>query len=172
MTAPTLDLTQFSDKKVTVTFRADGSGEPTTKEGLVQAASAAGILFKEKGKADIHIIEPGWIDSIDMAPEKEPKVTTKKLQPVPEGRVRQHLADRHGYLVDDLNKMTEAQATELHDGIDHNGLGHIHETPKAQQEAAGSPEPDISDISDIEGIGPEDDDETDEDPDAETVVDV
>jgi hypothetical protein len=130
----TLELTDYADKRVTITFRPDGSTESTTKEGQVQAASAAGLLFKERGKADFHIIEPDWIDSIEVTPEKEPKVTVKKLQPVTEGRVRQHLADRHGYLVEDLNAMTEASAAELHEQIDHNGLGHLHEVPQAQQE--------------------------------------
>jgi hypothetical protein len=150
-TQEALDLTTFADKKVNITFRPEGNGEPVEKEGTVQAASAIGLIFKEKGKADVLIIEPDWIDSISAQAEKEPNVTVKKLQPVTKN-FRQHLADRHGYLPKDLNEITEEQGKEIHDGIDHTSLAHKHETPQAQADAADTP---IPDQSDVEGAEPE-----------------
>ncbi len=138
MSAPTVDLTDFVNKKVSLTYRAEGTEEATTKEGTVQAASAIGLIFKEKGKADVDIVEPDWIDAIEATPEKEPNVTVKKLKPVT-SNFRQHLADRHGYLPKDLNEMTEEQGKAVHDGIDHSELGHRHEVPQAQADAQGSP---------------------------------
>lgn len=135
MTQATLDLTQYADKRVTLIFRPEGGDDVVTKEGRVDAASAAGLLFKEKGKADMHIIEPSWIENIVVAPTKEPKVAVKKLQPIPVGRVRQHLADRHGYLPADLNEMTEQAAFDLHESIDHAPLAHKHEVAQAQADA-------------------------------------
>lgn len=154
-----IDLTDFVNKKVTLTFRAEADAEPVTKEGTVQAASAIGMIFKEKGKADVDIVEPDSIVSIEEVPEKEPNVTVKKLKPVT-SNFRQHLGDRHGYLPADLNKMTEAQAKEIHDGIDHGPLAHKHETPQAQAEAQGDTP--IADVSDVEGAGPEPESEDDE----------
>lgn len=134
MTQATLDLAQYADQKVTLTFRQD-DGEEVTKEGRVDTASAAGLLFKEKGKADLHIITPEAIVGIEVAPTKDPKVTVKKLQPIPLGRVRQHLADRHGYRPADLNAMSEQQAFDLHEQLDHTELAHKHEVPAAKAEA-------------------------------------
>lgn len=135
MTQATLDLGQYADQRVTITFRPEGTEEAVTKEGRVDAASAAGLLFKEKGKSDLHIIEPSWIDSIDPAAAKEPKVLVKKLKPIPLGRVRQHLADRHGYRPTDLNSLNEHQAFELHEQIDHSELAHVHVQAQAQADA-------------------------------------
>src|SRR5919205_893721 len=134
MSAPTLDLTAYAGKKVTLVYRDDDEKEQT-KEGTVQAASAIGLVFKEKGKADVDIVQSDAVVSIEEQAEKEPNVQVKKLQPVTKN-FRQHLADRHGYLPKDLNQMTEAQGKELHDSIDHSELGHKHETPQAAQDAA------------------------------------
>lgn len=135
MTTPTLDLPSYAGKKVTLTFT-DDEGSEVSKEGTIQAASAIGLIFKEKGKADVDIVEPDAIISIEEAAEREPNVQVKKLQPVTKN-FRQHLADRHGYLPADLNKLTEEQGKEIHDGIDHSDLGHKHETSKAQQDVEG-----------------------------------
>ena len=157
MSAPTVNLTDFVNKKVTLTFRPDGTEEAVSREGTVQAASALGLIFKEKGKADIEIVEPDWIDGIEAAAEKEPNVTVKKLKPVT-SNFRQHLADRHGYLPADLNQMTEAQGKEAHDAIDHGPLAHRHEVPQAQADAQGSPIESEDPLGADGGAEPEDDD--------------
>jgi hypothetical protein len=132
----TLDLASYASKKVNLTFRDDEDKE-VTKEGTISAASAIGLVFKEKGKADVDIVQSDSIISIEELAEKPGKVQVKKLQPVTKN-YRQHLADRHGYLPADLNKLTEEQGKEIHDGIDHSELAHKHEVPKAQQDAEGA----------------------------------
>lgn len=154
-TTETRDLSVFADKKVTLVYRDDEDKEQT-KEGTVQAASAIGLVFKEKGKSDVDIVRAEQVVNIEAAPEKEPNVQIKKLQPVTKN-YRQHLADRHGYAPDDLNKLTEEQGKEIHDGIDHSKLAHRHEVPKAQQDAQAGAADDapIGDVSDVEGAEPE-----------------
>ena len=156
-------LDAYTGKRVSLVFTREVKGEgdaPATteqveQEGRVEVGAAIGLMFKEKGKSNVQFIETPQIVSVTELAVREPKVTVKTLQPVAAGRVRQHLADRHGYPLDQVNGLTEAAATELHDGIDHSTLAHKHEVPKAEADAATGDEP-IIDVSDIEGAEPED----------------
>lgn len=130
-------LDGFTGKRVTLTFNKDG--EQVVQEGRVEMGAAIGLMFKEKGKSNVQLIEADSIVAVSELATREPKVTVKTLQPIAEGRVRQHLADRHGYTVEQANGLTEAQAKVEHDGIDHSTLAHKHEVPKAQEEAGDSP---------------------------------
>jgi hypothetical protein len=145
MTVKAEDLQQLLNKRVTLhTLNDDGSA--TEREGKVEAASAAGIAFKEKGKSSVDLYEIHQIYEIDALPEAPKKIRQKKLKPIEEGQVRQHLVDRHGMPVSKANELTEAQATELHDRIDHKDLGHRHEAPEAtsQEQAIAEAEGDAA----------------------------
>jgi hypothetical protein len=135
-----VDLGSLTGKRVNLTFRDKGEGEPQTLEGRVELANSLGVMFKEKGKSNVTLVEAVWIDNVEELQPKEPNVTVKVLQPIPLGRVRQHLADRHGYERARVNALTEAQAAAEHDAIDHENLAHRHEEPKAAQEAGASDE--------------------------------
>lgn len=168
-------LDGYTGKRVSLTFNREVKGEgdapatteQVTQEGRVEIGSTIGLMFKEKGKSNVQFIETPQILAVTELAVREPKVTVKTLQPVAAGRVRQHLADRHGFTVAELNGMTEAAGVELHDGIDHTALAHKHEVPKAETEAATGDEP-IGDVSDVEGAEPEDefDDYSDTDTEA------
>jgi len=132
-TAP--DLSTLTGKRVTLTYTPKGEDGPLTLEGRVEIGSEIGLMFKEKGKSNVTIVEADSIVSVEELAPKEPNVSTKTLQPIPLGRVRQHLADRHGWTKADANALTEAQAAEQHDALDHGVLAHKHEEPKAKVEA-------------------------------------
>ncbi len=146
-------LEGLTDKRVSLTFVREG--ETVTLEGRVEMGAAIGVMFKEKGKSNVQLIEAGNIIAASPLAVREPKVTVKTLQPVADGRVRQHLADRHGATLEQVNGMTEAAAKELHDGIDHSGLAHKHEVPQAAAEAGATGNEPIADVSDVEGAEPE-----------------
>ena len=131
-------LEGFTGKRVSLTFTRqgdEGATEQVTQEGRVEMGAAIGLMFKEKGKSNVQLIEADSILDVQELAARDPKVTVKTLQPIAEGRVRQHLADRHGYTVEQANGLTEAQAKEAHDQIDHGSLAHKHEVPQAQAEA-------------------------------------
>ena len=125
-------LADFQDKKVILVL--EGEDQNYEFEGLVEAASEAALGFKEKGKRDMVIIEPKQIVEISLAPEKAKKITQKKMNLVKEGNVRQHLSDRHGLTLEEVNRMSEEDAVKYHDGIDHKVLGHRHEAPAKESE--------------------------------------
>ena len=133
------ELPQYDGKKIVLVVDA-GEGEDAAEyTGKAEVASTAGIGFKESGKRDVVLVEPAQILEISLAPEKAKKITQKKSRPVKSGNVRQHLADRHGLPLDQLNGRSEADAVEYHDGLDHSNLGHIHvpvEEESAEQSAA------------------------------------
>lgn len=103
----------------------DGSVNELT--GKVENASEVGMAFKEKGKRDVELVLPDQIEEISVAPSEPKKITQKKVLPVTESNVRRHLADRHGFLLSDLAKMSDADAFAQHEAIDHSDLGHRHE---------------------------------------------
>lgn len=146
-------LAQYDDKRVNITFKND-EGEVVTQEGKVESASEVGVLFKERGKSSMSIIEPDDIESIELAAVREPKISVKKLKPVELGKARAHLADRHGLNMAYINSVTEQQAFDYHAELDHKelDLGHIHEGDE-------EPEAPIADVSDVEGAEPEPQDE-------------
>lgn len=137
------ELKRYLNKKVTLhTIEAGGSIKE--REGKVDAASEFGVAFKEKGKASVDLYEVAQIEEISAAPETPKKIRQKKLKPIEDGQVRQHLVDRHGMPVSKANELDEKQATELHDRIDHSDLGHRHEASEAtsQEKAIAEAESD------------------------------
>lgn len=125
MTVNPKELEKFSGKNVILTVIGD-DGNAKEIPGKVEGASEVGLAFKEKGKRDVALVEPSQIEDISEAPTEAKKVTQKKLKPVEADKVRQHLADRHGYKRSDLNGMDDATAAKFHDELDHTDLGHKH----------------------------------------------
>lgn len=126
MTVDAKSLESFSGKDVVLHRIVEGGLEELT--GKVDAASEFGVGFKPKGKRDVVLIEPHEIEEITEAPTAPKSLSQKKLKPIADGSVRQHLLDRHGYGRKAVNGMTDEQAVVEHDGIDHTDLGHRHMT--------------------------------------------
>lgn len=136
----TVDLAQFQGNKVVVQVLLD---EPNEKgetlielEGKAEAANALGVLIKPKGRTQVELVERGKIESIELAPESEKKLTARSLLPVDFGKVRQHLLDRHGVTLEEVNGLTEESAQTYHNDLQHDGLGHKHEEKKPAEERA------------------------------------
>jgi hypothetical protein len=134
------DYKQYAGKRVVVTRNLK---EPNDKgelaeelEGTLVAANPLGIMFTPKGQTKAEIIESGDIEEVRLAPDKAKKLTARKLQPVELGKARAHLLERHGLKLADVNKLTEEDALEYHDQLDHVALdlGHIHVAEQTQAE--------------------------------------
>lgn len=135
MSVDATTLVNFEGKQVILHF-IEEDGSVSEKTGKVDGASEFGIAFKEKGKREVALIEPHQIEEIDLAPEKPKSLSQKKLKPIAVANARQHLLDRHGYTRTAVNAMSDEQAGEEHDGIDHSDLGHRHLTPEEVAKAA------------------------------------
>lgn len=129
-------LVEFTGKQVILTL-AQEDGTAAELEGKVDAASEAGMAFKEKGKRDVQLVMPEEIIEIAAAPSKPKSLAQKKLKEVTESTVRQHLLDRHGYLRSEVNKMEDDEAFEVHKAIDHADLGHRHISEDDNEENEG-----------------------------------
>lgn len=143
MTVAANTLESYTGKQVILHVVNDENGLDEL-EGTVVSASEVGMAFKEKGKRDLRLIEPGQIDEIDVAPEAPKKVAQKKLQQVTESTARQHLLDRHGYLRSWANEVSDEEAYAEHESVDHSDLGHRHltdeETAKKAEKKSESDE--------------------------------
>lgn len=158
-----LGLEDFKGKFCTITLaEEDGTpGEP--KEYLVEEANGGFFILREKGKSSGGLIEGSRILSFEPPAKKVFPLKAKRLNPVDANAVKRHLLDAHGYRVSDINGLTEEQAVELHDGIDHKDLdlGHFHAlSPREQAIAASGSEADADQSSaDVAVEDPENDPE-------------
>lgn len=144
-TAQTSEYDQYQGKKVILTLAdtTEGAAEGSTKEieGTATAANALGIMLKPKGKTGLELYEAGDIRGVAYAPEKEKELKAKTLKIVDHGNAKQHLVDRHGYKLSEINKMEETGAFEFHGTLDHPelDLGHVHgDKEAAKVEAEGT----------------------------------
>jgi hypothetical protein len=137
---PDVDLGKFQNNKVIIQVLLDTPNEKGETlielEGKAEAANALGVLIKPKGRTQVELIERAKIESIELAPESEKKLTARSILPVEFGKVRQHLLDRHGYTLDQVNALTEEAADEFHKDLTHTELGHKHEEKKPAEERA------------------------------------
>ena len=139
MTVDLNTLDQYDGKRVILTTAAEGE-DAIERTGKVEAASIAGLAFKEQGKRDVELVEPAHIIEIALAPEKPKKVTQKKLKEVTESNARTHLSDRHGWSRSELNEMSDEAAFKLHDELDHDDLGHKHVSEDDDEDENEDPE--------------------------------
>lgn len=125
-------LAQYAGKNVKLVIVGEKAG--LSGEGKVDAAGPFGVAFKAKGKAT-EILEPSEIDSIEASAVVK-KIVVKSMQPIALDNVRQHLVDRHGYQVKDIESYAPEQALEFHATLEHAGLAHNHDAKPKGEEAA------------------------------------
>ena len=140
------DYTKFVGKKVIVTRNLDKPNEKgelaVEVEGTVEAANVHGVMLKPKGQVKPEILNLDEIEEIRFAPEKAKNIKAKVLKPIEHGQARGHLLERHGLTLKEVNALSEEEALEFHESIDHvaKDLGHVHgskeETPAAEAVAA------------------------------------
>ena len=129
------DLQQYIKKEAVLHIvQEDGSLKEIT--GTIQAATVAGVVYKEKGRSNIELTEVSKIEEITAAPVKPRPVQQKKLKPIEFGQARQHLLDRHGVTLSWGKEADEQAAFDYHKTLDHSDLGHVHVEPEAE----GTPE--------------------------------
>lgn len=125
-------LAPFAGKNVSITL--SGEHAALSGEGKVEAAGPFGVAFKPKGKGAI-IVEAQNVEAIEAVALVK-KITRKSLLPASLENVRQHLVDRHGYKVADIENYTQEQALEFHAGLEHGELGHDHSKKAGEADEA------------------------------------
>lgn len=127
------DLEQYNEKKVLVTVAPKDGADAYEIEGTVSVGNDLGLLIKPKGKTQLLLIEAAEIVEVKYVLDKPKDLKAKELKPVEFGSVRQHLLDRHGFSLADINSRDEAWAFEFHNEIDHKAadLGHVHVAKEA-----------------------------------------
>lgn len=132
----TFKYAEFVGRKVAVTVKDPDGGEPKTREGTVFSVAKHGILLIPKGKSAGDIIF--GFDIVDLiAKDSDISTKPKRLAIVPTDKVRQHLLDRHGYAIQQVEALTNEEAevehNQLHADLE---LGHYHGDAPAKSDAA------------------------------------
>lgn len=145
------DVQEYIGKRVELVLNDDG--EQVDLTGTVESANSLGFVFKPFGSPKIALYEVAQIESIRLAPEKEPELKARRLDPVTLTGVKRHLVDRHGYPLADINAMSAEDALEFHnEQVDHDPLSHFHAVKPEKKEQVEQVEEDLV-------IDPEDDDD-------------
>lgn len=127
-------LADYAGKNVNI--KLSGEYAELSGEGKVEAASTMGVAFKPKGKGTV-IVLPSDVEAIEASAVVK-KITRKSMLPATLDNVRQHLVDRHGYKVSDIEQYTPEQALEFHNSLEHGELGHDHKKAEASAEPAAA----------------------------------
>lgn len=109
-------------------------GSVSEINGKIEAAAEYGIAFKEKGKRDVDLVELSSIDEVVEAASKPRGLPQKKLRAVTVASARTHLLERHGLTRTEVNRLTDEEAFDQHNEIDHTDLGHDHNEPEVNAE--------------------------------------
>lgn len=131
MTTATIDLAQYSNKKVTVKLTDEDESFPAT----VETATPLAIIFRRKGKSSLEMKSSDEIELIELQPESEKEIKARRLDPVTLDNVKRHLVDRHGYSLASINALSSEAAYSFHENeVDHAELGHYHAEPPVKQD--------------------------------------
>jgi len=119
--------------------------------GTLEAANpGVGAVLKPKGKARTILLEWDEIQEISRKARGPKKLRQKHLKPIEITAVRDHLIDRHGYELEAIQALSDQEAAEFHDGLDHSTLGHDHARGQGNAGAESAASPDEVDDEDVE----------------------
>lgn len=136
-TATETDYSIYENKKVRLVRNEAGVTDAVEIEGTVQSGNALGILIKPKGKTNFELIPAVEIENIEFVDDKPKDLDRKILKVVEFGQARPHLLERHAFSLTAINSMSELDAYDQHNLLDHlaDDLGHIHGDKKATERA-------------------------------------
>lgn len=152
------DVQEYIGKKVDLILNDDGEQAELT--GTIESANSLGFVFKPARSPKVALYEVAQIENISLAPEREPELKARRLDPVSLTGVKRHLVDRHGYPLEDINAMSAEDAFDFHNvQVDHGPLSHYH-APKPEKKADESAPTDEQEALDYD-TEDDDDDEID-----------
>lgn len=128
---------KYTGKKVVVVRTVSGQTEAEEIEGTCEVGNELGLLVKPKGKTQLELIDAESVVEVRYAEESVKKLARKTLKVVEFGQARSHLLERHGWTLAQVNGISEKEALDAHEQIDHeaNDLGHVHGDKKATARA-------------------------------------
>ena len=122
------------ERRVVATVNVVQDGKPVAIEidGKLKAAHEKGIMIRPKGRIDPEMAKMEDIEDIQLYDERPKPIEPKRMTHIMFGSIRQHLADRHGLSLLELNDkdFTENSAYDAHEA-DHapsaDPMSHFHE---------------------------------------------
>lgn len=122
------ELDSLLDKRVNVNFN-DGTDFVHKQGTLLAVVPGKAILVKLAGQEKPTTIELKDLGIIELSRiDRSKKVTQRILVEPVEANVNSHLADKHNFLLSVINDVPPDMGMRLHGKIDHDDLGHKHDS--------------------------------------------
>lgn len=108
------------------------NGEAIEIDGQLKAVHERGIMIRPKGRITPEMANMDDVEKLELYDDIPKPIGEKSMQHIAFGVIRQHLADRHGFALEELNarEFTESKAYDVHvaehaPGADK--MSHFHE---------------------------------------------
>lgn len=107
---------KWAEDKRRVVVIAKQDKEMVEFDGELRAVHVRGIMIRPRGRVSPVMIPPSDLESLVLYESVPKPIDPKAVSPILFGQFRQHLADRHGFALEDLNAKgyTENQAYDDH----------------------------------------------------------
>lgn len=145
------DLSDYRNRFVQVEYDTtkEGSDDGSrTITGKLAGVGPTAIVIQ--GRYEVLMIPLSDLLEIDevLRHTSRDALTIRKIARTTLESVRQHLLDRHGMQASSVRGMTDEQATEIHDALVHDDLGHVH-GPTEKGRPGRKPKKRVADESDL-----------------------
>lgn len=142
------ELVPYVGKTITLHYREDGEEVSKTGEikNLKLELEDPLVYFNPRGRGVPVLIEGGDVFGFEATETRLRLVTQRNLREAKAATVRRHLADAHGWTLDQVNAMGDEAALQAHLKIDHRPLAHNHsDAPEADKPSSAMQEvaPDV-----------------------------
>lgn len=101
-------------------------------DGELKAAHQAGIMIRPRGRPNHEMAKMTAVEKLELFDDRPKPIEPKRMSHVAYGSIRAHLADRHGFALEELNEpgFNENRAYDVHDAEHHptaDKMSHFHE---------------------------------------------
>lgn len=123
------ELVPYVGKTITLQYLEDGKEVSKTGEikNLKLNLADPLVFFNPRGRGVPVIVEGGDVHGFEATETRLRLVSKRSLREAKAATVRRHLADAHGWSLDEVNSMSDEAALVQHEKINHDPLAHDHE---------------------------------------------
>lgn len=134
------ELVPYLGKTITLRYVEDGEEVSKTGEikNLKMELADPLVFFNPRGRGVPVLIEGRDVLGFEATETRLRLVTRRSLREAKAATVRRHLADAHGWTLDQVNGMSDEAALAEHEKIDHGPLAHDHSDAVATSKSSSA----------------------------------
>lgn len=108
---------QWANDKRRVVATVNTPGGLVEFDGELKAIHTSGFMIRPRGRPGHEMAKMTDVEKLELFDERPKPIEGKRMAHITYGSIRQHLADRHGFAIEDLNGQdyTENVAYDVHE---------------------------------------------------------